>query len=68
MPCSIFGTISAPTARWKNARRMKRDAPIGSLCAPLTCRPMDEQAVTFLLAWHFPNRHTWTPEDLRRWR
>ena len=38
------------------------NAPVGSLCAPLTLPGYGQQAVTFLLAWHFPNRYTWTPE------
>jgi uncharacterized protein (DUF608 family) len=37
------------------------DAPIGSLCAPLALPPHSERSLTFLLAWHFPNRYTWTP-------
>ena len=37
------------------------DAPLGSLCATLELAPLAEGSVTFVLAWHFPNRYTWTP-------
>ena len=39
------------------------DAPIASLAAGRTLPPLGEEAVTFLLAWHFPNRMTWMPEE-----
>ena len=39
------------------------DAPMASLTAGLTLPPQGEQAITFLLAWHFPNRMTWTPVE-----
>ena len=32
---------------------------VGSLAVPLTVAPGSEASVTFLLAWHFPNRLTW---------
>lgn len=38
------------------------EMPIGSLAASVTVPAAGEQAVTFLLAWHFPNRMTWTPK------
>ena len=43
-------------------------APRGSLCVSLKIPPRAEKSVTFLLAWHFPNRRTWTParEDGKR--
>ncbi|MGD0089842.1 MAG: GH116 family glycosyl-hydrolase [Planctomycetota bacterium] len=37
-------------------------APVASLAARLTLAPRAEKSVTFLLAWHFPNRQTWTPQ------
>ena len=37
------------------------DAPIGSLAVSVKLPPRGTKAVTFLLAWHFPNRQTWTP-------
>jgi hypothetical protein len=37
------------------------DAPIASLAVRLEVPPGQSAAVTFLLAWHFPNRQTWTP-------
>jgi uncharacterized protein (DUF608 family) len=38
------------------------EMPIGSLAASVTVPPHGTQAITFLLAWHFPNRMTWTPK------
>ena len=37
------------------------DAPVASLAARCTVAPGATEALTFLLAWHFPNRQTWTP-------
>ncbi len=37
------------------------DAPTGSLAANVVLAPRSTRQVTFLLAWHFPNRMTWTP-------
>jgi len=39
------------------------DAPIGSLAAQVTVPPGETRSLTFLLAWHFPNRLTWTPSS-----
>ena len=36
-------------------------SPMASLAVKLTVPPRSERTVTFLLAWHFPNRITWTP-------
>lgn len=36
--------------------------PIGSLAVSVIAPPHETTAVTFLLAWHFPNRMTWTPQ------
>jgi uncharacterized protein (DUF608 family) len=38
------------------------DAPVASLAARAEVPPRSGAAVTFLLAWHFPNRQSWTPE------
>ena len=38
------------------------DAPMGSLAVQLKIPPRGTREVVFLLAWHFPNRVTWTPE------
>ena len=38
------------------------DMPVGSLCARFTLPPDADASLTFVLAWHFPNRYTWTPE------
>ncbi|MBC8077255.1 MAG: hypothetical protein H7Y32_14355, partial [Chloroflexales bacterium] len=37
------------------------DAPVASLAARCTVAPGTTETLTFLLAWHFPNRQTWTP-------
>ncbi len=42
----------------------KADAPMASLAAGLTLPPRGEQAVTFLLTWHFPNRLIWEPKPV----
>lgn len=39
------------------------DTPTASLAASLTLLPGETRAVTFLLAWHFPNRMTWNPQQ-----
>jgi non-lysosomal glucosylceramidase len=36
-------------------------APVGSLAVQVEVPPGETRAITFLLAWHFPNRYTWTP-------
>ena len=38
-----------------------QDDPMASLAAQVSIPPFGQQKVTFLLAWHFPNRYTWTP-------
>ncbi|MCX6992082.1 MAG: GH116 family glycosyl-hydrolase [Kiritimatiellaeota bacterium] len=38
------------------------DNPQASLAVAFDLPPHAEKAITFLLAWHFPNRQTWTPE------
>ena len=37
------------------------DTPHGSLAVSLRIPPRGQKSATFLLAWHFPNRMTWTP-------
>ncbi|MBN2308289.1 MAG: hypothetical protein JXR94_04925 [Candidatus Hydrogenedentes bacterium] len=37
------------------------ECPIASLAAEVVVPARAERSVTFLLAWHFPNRYTWTP-------
>jgi len=47
------------------------DSPTASLAAAVDLDPGEERAVTFLLAWHFPNRLTWdvmrTGDDRADW-
>ncbi|MBN1640865.1 MAG: hypothetical protein JXA09_06495 [Anaerolineae bacterium] len=37
------------------------DAPVGSLAVQVEVPPGAQREVTFVLAWHFPNRRTWQP-------
>jgi non-lysosomal glucosylceramidase len=37
--------------------------PIASLAAETSVPAGGERTLTFLIAWHFPNRYTWTPCD-----
>jgi non-lysosomal glucosylceramidase len=37
------------------------DAPVASLAARVVVPPGGSRVLTFLLAWHFPNRRTWQP-------
>ncbi|BCS31676.1 hypothetical protein TBR22_A08790 [Luteitalea sp. TBR-22] len=37
------------------------NTPVGSLAVSIEVPAGATRAVTFLLAWHFPNRYTWTP-------
>lgn len=38
------------------------DTPVGSLAVTRSIPPGERREVVFLLAWHFPNRLSWTPE------
>ena len=38
------------------------DAPVASLAVKLNIPPGESRSVTFILAWHFPNRLTWQPQ------
>ena len=59
---SISGTTSRRTAGWTGrAADPKAHTPVASLAARLEVPPNATREVTFLLAWHFPNRYTWTP-------
>ena len=42
--------------------RSRSDMPMASLSVSLTLPPHGEQSATFIIAWHFPNRTTWTPK------
>jgi uncharacterized protein (DUF608 family) len=39
------------------------DRPVASLAAEIEIPAGETRTVTFLIAWHFPNRLTWTPPD-----
>ncbi len=41
----------------------KSDLPIASIACSFKLKAKEEKAVTFIIAWHFPNRQTWTPQD-----
>ncbi|MBT5873627.1 MAG: hypothetical protein HOH43_09425 [Candidatus Latescibacteria bacterium] len=38
------------------------DAPAASLAVSADLEPGEARAFTFVIAWHFPNRVTWTPQ------
>ncbi|MGI6496588.1 MAG: GH116 family glycosyl-hydrolase [Kiritimatiellia bacterium] len=38
-----------------------KDDPMASLCAPVSVPAKGSASVTFLVAWHFPNRQAWNP-------
>jgi non-lysosomal glucosylceramidase len=40
------------------------DMPTASLAVKVSLPPNESQAITFLLTWHFPNRCTWTPQEV----
>ncbi len=39
------------------------DSPVASLVLGKTLAPGESRSFTFLVAWHFPNRYTWTGES-----
>jgi uncharacterized protein (DUF608 family) len=44
-------------------RESKREAPFGSLAASVEIAPSSVSDVSFLIAWHFPNRVSWEPKE-----
>jgi uncharacterized protein (DUF608 family) len=54
-------------ARLDDRARGSADKPMASVAARATVAPGEERPFTFLLAWHFPNRMTWTPESGVPW-
>lgn len=42
----------------------KSDTPVGSLAVQTIVPPSGETSITFLIAWHFPNRKTWSPDKV----
>ena len=53
---STDGRLSDPDAQ-------PGDAPLASLAVPALVPPLGECAVTFILAWHFPHRQSWSPRE-----
>ncbi len=47
--------------RLEPRKRETGSQPVASLCVEVEIAPGQTHEVTFLLAWHFPNRQTWTP-------
>lgn len=45
-----------------------QDSPVASLATQLRIPPRATKTVTFLVAWHFPNRQTWTPHKAEKGR
>jgi non-lysosomal glucosylceramidase len=48
--------------RLENRDREDQVAPIASLCVQTELKAGESRAITFVWAWHFPNRLSWTPE------
>jgi len=48
--------------------RGKVMTPMASLAVRISLPPKATRSVTFLLAWHFPNRQTWTPKPVEKSR
>ena len=42
-------------------------APMASLAALVRIEAASTRTLTFVLAWHFPNRQSWTPGGASRW-
>ncbi len=40
-------------------------SPMASLAVRTTVPPKGQKAITFIITWCFPNRMTWTPEEVR---
>jgi non-lysosomal glucosylceramidase len=39
------------------------DTPVGSLAVRFDLPPNGQETVAFVIAWHFPNRYSWTPKS-----
>ncbi len=48
----------------ENSLQNGKRIPRGSLAVKMDLPPHETRSVTFLIAWHFPNRYTWTPSAL----
>ena len=59
-PLLDFWDDFSDDGRLEPRRTEGTDAPTASLAVRLTVPPRGSRAVTFLLAWHFPNRTSWT--------
>lgn len=57
----FWDDFSADGAIEERAHGPGVDMPTASLAARVTVKARDSIAVTFLVAWHYPNRMTWTP-------
>jgi uncharacterized protein (DUF608 family) len=54
----------AGDGRLENREREDQNAPTASLCAATRLEAGETRHWTFVLAWHFPNRLSWTPAGL----
>lgn len=60
------GRLDAPNLdvpRDKGGPVPNLEMPIASLAVTVDVAPGEEKAVPFLIAWHFPNRMTWSPDS-----
>ena len=61
VPLLHFWDDLSEDGRLEDTPSAPQDTPVGSLAAEVLVAPRGEEALTFLLTWHFPNRQTWTP-------
>ncbi len=59
----FWDDFSADGRLEERERPEKIDAPAASLAVAVPVPAGATREVTFVLAWHFPNRYTWTPSE-----
>jgi len=62
-PLDFWDDFSAD-GRLEERQPTGEDTPMASLAVQVEIPPREDAAVTFLIAWHFPNRMTWTPKGV----
>ncbi|MFO0984271.1 MAG: GH116 family glycosyl hydrolase [Planctomycetota bacterium] len=56
LPGDLFGSLRRASEVAQHTQGIEADPPVGALGRSLRLLPGAEQAVTFAIAWHFPNR------------
>jgi non-lysosomal glucosylceramidase len=62
-PLLDFWDDFAADGRLEERAGSGEDMPFGSLTGEVEVPASGSASVTFILAWHFPNRRTWTPKN-----